>query len=198
MIKRSFDIIIATIGLVILLPVLFICAMLVLLMDGAPIIFSQTRVGRYGKKFYIYKFRTMSTEKTSRISSVTIANDDRITPIGKILRQLKLDELPQLINVLTGDMSLVGPRPEVPHLFLQYPEELQDVMSGLRPGITDFSSLEYVDESRMLTKADNPEKMYLEEILPRKSGFIIKYAHTESFCTDLKIIIRTIFKLLVK
>ncbi len=196
MIKRYFDIIVAAIGLVVLSPVFLICAILVRWLDGAPIVFSQVRVGRYGKTFLIHKFRTMCVGNSGSGNSVTAANDDRITPVGKFLRRFKLDELPQLINVLAGDMSLVGPRPEVPHLFLQYPEDLRIVMSDLRPGITDYASLEYVDESSMLTGVDNPEKVYLENILPRKSRYIKQYANTKSFYSDLKLIIRTVLKLL--
>jgi lipopolysaccharide/colanic/teichoic acid biosynthesis glycosyltransferase len=119
MIKRAFDFIIATIGLAILWPVFLVCAVFIWLEDGGPILFSQVRVGFGGKQFYIRKFRTMHAGKKQSGSSITVANDERITPIGKILRQMKLDELPQLINVLLGDMSLVGPRPEVPHLLMR-------------------------------------------------------------------------------
>ena len=142
MIKRVFDFTAAAIGLAILWPVFLACAVFIWLGDGGPILFTQARVGLGGKQFYIRKFCTMLAVKTQLASAITIANDDRIKPIGKILRQMKLDELPQLINVLLGDMSLVGPRPEVPHLFLQYLKDLQIVMIGLRPGITDFASLE--------------------------------------------------------
>ncbi len=195
MIKRVFDFIIATIGLSILWPFFLVCAVFIWLGDGGPILFSQARVGLGGKQFYIRKFRTMHAGKKQSGSSITVANDERITPIGKILRQMKLDELPQLINVLLGDMSLVGPRPEVPHLFLQYPKDLQIVMIGLRPGITDFASLEYLDENGLLKGVDDPEKVYLEYILPRKSAFIKKYAKKKSFLTDLSLITRTVLKL---
>jgi lipopolysaccharide/colanic/teichoic acid biosynthesis glycosyltransferase len=195
MIKRAFDFIIATIGLAILWPVFLVCAVFIWLEDGGPILFSQVRVGFGGKQFYIRKFRTMHAGKKQSGSSITVANDERITPIGKILRQMKLDELPQLINVLLGDMSLVGPRPEVPHLFLQYPKDLQIVMIGLRPGITDFASLEYLDENGLLKDVDDPEKIYLECILPRKSVLIKKYAKKISFLTDLNLITRTVLKL---
>jgi lipopolysaccharide/colanic/teichoic acid biosynthesis glycosyltransferase len=195
MTKRGFDVIIAAIGLVVLSPIFIICAVLTWWSDGWPILFSQTRVGLGGKHFHILKFRTMRTGETIKSSAITALNDKRITPVGKILRQLKLDELPQLINVLIGDMSFVGPRPEVPHLFMQYPEELRTVMSGLRPGITDFASLEYMDESYLLKNAVNPEQVYLEEVLPRKAAYILKYEKTKSFHTDVVLIIRTVFKL---
>ncbi len=196
MIKRSFDFIVAMIGLIVLSPVLLICAMFIWCCDGRPILFSQARVGLHEEQFHIYKFRTMRVDKATTYNAITTLNDSRITPAGKILRQLKLDELPQLFNVLIGEMSLVGPRPEVPHLFLQYPEGLRLVMSGLRPGITDFASLEYMDESHLLAKATNPEQVYLKEILPRKSIYIMKYAKTKSFGTDLKLIVFTLAKLL--
>ena len=163
--KRLFDVICAAIGLLFLTPLFAILALLIVLRDGAPVLFSQTRIGRNGKPFRIWKFRTMRAG--SRGSVITAAGDDRVTRTGAALRKHKLDELPQLFNVLKGDMSLVGPRPEVPeHVQLAAP--IWQAILQVRPGITDLASLIYRDEEQVLGASRDPDAFYREQVLPSK------------------------------
>ncbi|WP_281950374.1 sugar transferase [Nitrosophilus kaiyonis] len=194
-IKRLIDFILSLIGLILLLPVFIIIAMLIKNEDGGSIFFKQIRVGQNGKFFKIYKFRTMVENAEKIGAQVTKGNDPRITKIGKFLRKYKLDELPQLINVLKGDMSLVGPRPEVPKYVKAYKKEYEDILK-VKPGITDYAALEYIDEEKVLKDAKNTEKVYLENILPEKIKYYQKYIHDISFLTDLKLILRTIAEII--
>jgi lipopolysaccharide/colanic/teichoic acid biosynthesis glycosyltransferase len=195
MLKRLFDFSLSLFGLIILLPALFIISIGVVLTSKGGVLFSHRRVGRNEVDFYIYKFRTMHAN-TDETSELTLGNlDPRITRFGRFLRKYKLDELPQLINVLIGDMSFVGPRPEVRKYVNSYTEE-QLALLSVRPGITDYASIEYADEGEILGKASDPEKEYLEVVLPRKLELGLKYVHERSFFTDISIILRTLGRLL--
>jgi lipopolysaccharide/colanic/teichoic acid biosynthesis glycosyltransferase len=194
-IKRLIDFSLSLVGLLLLFPVFIIIAILIKLEDGGSIFFRQVRVGQHGKLFKIYKFRTM-VENAERLGiQVTKEDDPRITKIGKILRKYKLDELPQLINVLKGEMSLVGPRPEVPKYVNIYKEEYKEILK-IKPGITDFAAIEFINEEKLLKGSKNPEKIYLEQILPKKMEFYKKYIHEISILTDLKILLKTILKII--
>ena len=193
--KRLFDFSLSLFGLIILLPALFIISIGVVLTSKGGVLFSHRRVGRNDVDFYIYKFRTMHAN-TDETSELTLGNlDPRITRFGRFLRKYKLDELPQLINVLIGDMSFVGPRPEVRKYVDNYTEE-QLALLSVRPGITDYASIEYADEGEILGKASDPEKEYLEVVLPRKLELGLKYVNERSFFTDISIILRTLGRLL--
>jgi lipopolysaccharide/colanic/teichoic acid biosynthesis glycosyltransferase len=178
-------------GLIALSPMFFVIAILIKREDGGRVFFRQTRVGQNGKLFKIYKFRTMVENAEKMGSQVTKGDDPRITRIGKILRKYKLDEFPQLINVIKGEMSLVGPRPEVPKYVKFFEEDYKEILK-VKPGITDYASLEYKDENELLKEADDPEKVYLEKILPEKIKYYKRYLKEIGFFTDLKLILRTI------
>ena len=192
--KRLIDFILSLVGLIILLPVFIVIAILIKKEDGGSIFFRQTRVGQNGKIFKIYKFRTMVENAEKLGAQITKGDDPRITKIGRILRKYKLDELLQLINVLKGEMSLVGPRPEVPKYVNAYKEKYKEILK-VKPGITDFAALEYIDEERLLKGAKDPEKIYIEKILPEKIKYYEKYIKQMSFLTDLKIILKTILRI---
>lgn len=191
MIKRLFDITAAGAGLVLLAPLFALAAAWIRLDSPGPVYFRQQRVGRNGALFSIFKFRTM-VNATGEQAQLTVGRDRRITGAGRFLRQYKLDELPQLINVLTGDMSLVGPRPEVPRYVACYPPELRAIVLSVAPGITDWASIEYKDENAILGRAADPERAYLEIILPAKLDYYVRYVHERSFWIDLRIILRTL------
>lgn len=190
-IKRLFDIVLASIGLVVLCPLFLAIVVLIKLDSPGPVFFRQVRVGQYGRLFRILKFRTMAVNSESKCQ-LTAGQDARITKPGRALRRYKLDELPQLVNVLIGDMSLVGPRPEVPYYCEKYPEELRKIVLSVRPGITDRASIKYKDESSLLSESSDPEKTYVEEILPVKLQYHAKYVETRSMLDDLRIIIATL------
>lgn len=186
---RLFDAACAGTGLLLILPVLAGIAILILLDDGPPIFFSQTRVGRNGKSFRIWKFRTMRAN--SRGSAITAAGDHRVTPVGAALRKFKLDELPQLFNVVKGEMSLVGPRPEVPE-YVQIEAPAWRAVLQARPGITDLASLLYRDEERILAASGDPQVLYRERVLPAKLRLNLAYLRARSFWQDLRLIYLTI------
>ncbi len=189
--KRVFDIICSAVGLLILSPFLLIMAVFVKLSSPGSIFFNQTRIGKNGKPFQLVKFRTMHTG-SHRNGLLTIGDQDRrITRIGKFLRKYKLDELPQLWNVLHGEMSIVGPRPEVAKYVALYTLQQRDVLL-VKPGISDFASITFVDENQLLGRVNNPENYYIHEILPKKLSLNLKYIESQSFFTDLKIIWFTI------
>lgn len=194
-IKRIIDFLLALIGIILLIPFFIIIAILIKKEDGGSIFFKQVRVGQYGKPFRIYKFRTMVENAGKMGPQVTKGDDPRITKIGKFLRKYKLDELPQLINVLKGDMSLVGPRPEVPKYVEVYKEDYNEILK-VKPGITDYATLEYVDEEEILKGANDVEKVYLEKVLPEKIKYYKKYINDISFLTDLKLILKTLKKII--
>jgi lipopolysaccharide/colanic/teichoic acid biosynthesis glycosyltransferase len=191
--KWIFDRVISLLGLLILWPVLLVVAILVKIkMPGGPVLFVQKRVGKDGKLFKCHKFRTMRVHHNG--STVSVAGDSRITPLGAKLRKYKLDELPELWNVLIGDMSFVGPRPEVPKYVEMYNEEQRKVLS-VRPGITDYASIEYRNENDILAKSDNPEQTYIDEVMPAKLKLNLQYINDMSLCVDVKIIFKTFFKI---
>ena len=161
------------------------------------IFFRQTRVGLNEEFFSIHKFRTMYSD-TEGHGKLTIGNDSRITRAGYFLRKYKLDELPQLIDVLQGSMSIVGPRPEVPEYIQYYPDEIKKRVLSVRPGITDNASIEMIDENILLAKYTNPKKAYIEEILPIKQRFYLEYVDNRSLYGDFLIIIRTILKIIIR
>jgi len=192
--KRTVDILGALIGLIVLSPVILMGAVLIKWEDGGPVFYRGYRVGRYGKPFRMFKFRSMVTNADKIGGSSSADNDPRITVTGRILRKYKLDELPQLINVLIGQMSLVGPRPEVQEYVDLYTAE-EEVILSLRPGITDWASLWNSDEGALLAGYDDPDKAYLELIRPTKIRLQLAYAGKHGFWTDMSIIFATIAKI---
>jgi lipopolysaccharide/colanic/teichoic acid biosynthesis glycosyltransferase len=190
--KRWFDLLASGVGLIVLSPLLMLIALLIKLDSKGPVFFRQKRVGRFGKTFRIHKFRTMITDAESKGLQITVGADARVTRVGGLLRKYKLDELPQLIDVLLGDMSLVGPRPEVPHYVDVYPEEMRDIILSVRPGITDWASIEYKDENRILGLAEDPHRAYVEQVLPVKLAYYLDYVGRRTFLGDLKIIFATL------
>ncbi len=192
MAKRLFDLLSATLGLLLLAPLLLALALLVKLDSPGPVFFRQQRVGRHGALFRIHKFRTMHADAASRGPAVTVGRDPRITRIGHRLRHYRLDELPQLIDVLQGTMSLVGPRPEVPRYVAHYPPALKDVVLSVRPGITDPASLAHLDEAAELAAAADPERHYIDQVLPRKLRLQADYAAQASLASDVALLWRTL------
>jgi lipopolysaccharide/colanic/teichoic acid biosynthesis glycosyltransferase len=190
--KRLFDVLLSALALLILSPLMLAVAVAVRVDSPGPAIFRQTRVGRGGRPFGMLKFRSMATAQAPGAPLLTVANDVRVTRVGALLRGSKLDELPQLVNVLRGDMSFVGPRPEVPRYVALYPSQLRDLILSVRPGITDEASIEFRNESDLLAGAPDPEARYLEEILPRKLEIYARYAGERSFGGDLRILLRTV------
>lgn len=190
--KRCFDIVASFFGLLMLSPVLLILAVAVVLDSGFPVFFVQKRVGKGGRQFRIFKFRSMTVSKAAAEGSFDAGNSRRVTRVGRILRKTKLDELPQLWNVFIGDMSLVGPRPEVQKWVEAYPERWRFVHS-IRPGITDNASLEFRNEEEILAASDDPEVTYREVVLPRKLYLYEDYVRNRTFLGDIRIIFRTIF-----
>lgn len=192
MLKFLFDRIAALFGLIVLSPVLLIVAILVRVkMPGGPVIFTQKRVGRNGKLFTMYKFRSMTVAHSG--SSISVAGESRITPLGAVLRKYKLDELPELWNVLIGDMSFVGPRPDVPG----YADNLvgdDRLVLKLRPGITGPASLKYANEEEILAQVPNPQQYNDEVIFPDKVKINLNYYHNHTFFGDIKLIFQTIFR----
>ena len=189
MTKRLFDLALASLGLLLLGPVLLLIAAWIKLDSPGPVFFRQQRVGRNGKLFCIHKFRTMSAAQTSAEASlITVGADPRITRAGATLRRTKLDELPQLIDVVLGDMSLVGPRPEVPRYVALYPEALRLKVLSVRPGITDLASIEYRNESELLARAADPEREYVEVVMPAKLRAAARYVDEMSLATDVRVL----------
>ena len=195
LIKRIFDFVAAAAGLVLLAPLFAVAAVLVKLDSPGPVFFRQQRVGIHGRLFRIFKFRTMAVDAEKK-GQITIGRDPRVTRVGYVLRRFKLDELPQLLNVVRGEMSLVGPRPEVLRYVAQYPAEVREAVLSVRPGITDWASIEFKDENAILGKAVDPERSYIETILPIKLGYYVRYVRERSFGMDLKIIFSTILAIL--
>jgi lipopolysaccharide/colanic/teichoic acid biosynthesis glycosyltransferase len=190
--KRAFDIIFALAGLVVLFPFLAIVALLIKWDSKGPVFFKQERIGRGFRPFSIYKFRTMREASDGRL--LTVGQDPRITCIGGFLRKTKLDEIPQLINVLKGDMSLVGPRPEVRQYVELFRRDYEEILK-IRPGVTDMASLKYQDEAKLLGQFKNPEEEYVRRILPDKIRLAEDYASRSSFFFDLGLILKTLPKL---
>jgi lipopolysaccharide/colanic/teichoic acid biosynthesis glycosyltransferase len=189
--KQALDRLFSAIGLMILSLVLIGIALSIWLEDHGPVFYRGIRVGRYGRPFRIFKFRTMVVNAEALGGPSTSDDDPRITRVGKVLRKYKLDELPQLINVLKGEMSLVGPRPEVKYYTDQLTEEERAILS-VRPGITDWASIWNADEGELLAGAEDPDKAYEELIRPTKLQLQLKYVREQSFWIDLKIVFLTI------
>jgi lipopolysaccharide/colanic/teichoic acid biosynthesis glycosyltransferase len=190
--KRIFDIVASGLGLILLAPVLLAISVAVKLDSPGPVMFRQSRVGQWGVPFDIHKFRTMVADASRRGGLLTVGHDSRITRVGAILRRYKLDELPQLIDVLRGKMSLVGPRPEVPYYVEHYSPEDRRIVLSVRPGITDNASIRFRDESSLLACAADPDEAYRRDILPVKLGFYRAYVRERTFRGDLAIIASTL------
>lgn len=193
---RCFDVVCAFAGLLLLGPLLLLIALLILFLDGRPVLFRQERVGRRGKPFLVWKFRTMRTQAPgSKGPLITAACDPRITKLGSWLRRLKLDELPQLYNVLRGQMSVIGPRPEVKR-YVHLEDPSWRLVLSVRPGLTDLATLAYVDEEETLAIYEDPEVEYRETILPRKLALNVQYLRLRSRHTDLRLVVLTILYVL--
>ena len=196
MLKRSFDWLASGLGLLLLSPVLILIALAVKLDSPGPIFFRQERVGQYGKLFRIHKFRTMVTDSESKGLQITVGADVRVTRVGLLLRKYKLDELAQLLDVFMGSMSLVGPRPEVPRYVACYPEDVRQLVLSVKPGITDWASIEYKDENEVLASSNDPQQAYVNEVLPVKLRYYTEYVQSRSFFGDIRIIFATLVALL--
>jgi len=195
--KRAVDVIFATIGFMLLSPLLLMCIGMIMLADGSPIFFHQMRIGLHGKAFMLYKFRSMRDRHESFEDSFDAGDKSRVTRIGAFLRKTKLDELPQLWNVLKGDMSLVGPRPEVQKWVDAYPERWNRILT-VRPGITDPASIYYRNEEELLAQTEDPEAYYRDNVLPHKLDLYEEYVRTRSFLGDIRLIIKTILSVLFR
>jgi lipopolysaccharide/colanic/teichoic acid biosynthesis glycosyltransferase len=194
--KRLFDILLSALLLLVLTPLGLLLALAIKLDSPGPVFFRQERVGLHGKLFRIHKFRTMVADAPALGPALTVGQDARITRIGRWLRRSKLDELAQLIDVLRGDMSLVGPRPEVPHYVALYPPALREQVLAVRPGITDPVSLAHADESDELAQAADPERHYVEVVMPRKLQAAAAYAQRATLRTDLSVLWQSLMLLL--
>lgn len=190
--KRTFDLFWTLPGIVLLLVPGLVIAAAVVIDDGWPPLYTQERVGLHGRSFKLLKFRSMRRTADRTGGHLTVGNDSRVTRVGRVLRKTKLDELPQLLNVLHGDMSLVGPRPEVPEYVQKYSPEQRDILD-LVPGITDLASIKYADESSMLALQANPHEYYLETVMPDKIRINIQYAKRATIMSDFAVIMKTIF-----
>jgi lipopolysaccharide/colanic/teichoic acid biosynthesis glycosyltransferase len=194
---RLLDILFSFIGLIILFPFFIIIGILIVIDSYGPVFFLQKRVGRGGKEFRLIKFRSMKVGSEEKGFITLGSKDSRITRMGSLLRKFKIDELPQLFNVLIGQMSLVGPRPEVMKYVKLYNDEQRKVLT-VRPGITDFSSIMFADENRMRSNIKDPEKHYIEEVLPRKLYLSLIYVNTPGLGNYFIIIIRTFLRIFIK
>ncbi len=197
MLKRAFDFMVSLGCIFVMIPIFLLVSILVLITSGRPVFFKQVRVGRNNKDFIIWKFRTMSVLESAQKGSFDLGNTMRVTPIGKILRKTKLDELPQLFNVLNGQMSLVGPRPEIRKWVNFYPVRWEKALS-VAPGITDRASIEFRNEEELLAHAEEPEAFYRDVILPKKLDYYEAYAEHHSFWRDISIILKTIVVVIKK
>jgi lipopolysaccharide/colanic/teichoic acid biosynthesis glycosyltransferase len=197
MAKRVLDVLCSALGLFLLAPLLLLIALLIRLDSPGPVFFRQERVGRHGRLFCIHKFRTMRHNPGGPGRPLTVGADARVTRVGRILRRYKVDELPQLIDVLLGTMSLVGPRPEVPGYVAHYSAADRASVLSVRPGITDRASLEFSDESSLLAQADDPHQYYLDVILPEKLRHYREYVRSHGVVEDVAIILATLKKLVL-
>jgi lipopolysaccharide/colanic/teichoic acid biosynthesis glycosyltransferase len=192
--KRLFDIVMACLGLLLLFPLLLVVALLIKLDSPGPIFFRQERIGKKLRPFFIYKFRTMVHDASRKGGLITVGADPRITRVGRILRKTKLDELPQLINIVKGEMSFVGPRPEVPRYVELFRQDYEEILN-VPPGLTDLASLQYRDEAEVLQRAENPEDEYIKRILPDKIRLAKEYLRRSSLSFDMTLIFRTLVAL---
>lgn len=191
--KRIFDILFSAMGLICLLPFFILIAILIKVDSSGPILYKQTRIGKSGKEFEIYKFRKMRADIGDQGLKITTTNDVRMTKFGKTMKKYKIDELPQLWNVFRGDMSFVGPRPETPNYVEIYDEMQRDILK-IKPGITDYASLEYINEGDLLESSPDPDKLYRETLIPKKIEYNLQYIKDMSIKTDLKIIFSTLWE----
>lgn len=189
--KRAFDLFWSVLGLLVLAPLFAAIALLIKLEDGGPVFFRQERVGYRSRFFRIWKFRTMVVDAEKRGGQLTVGRDPRVTRVGHWLRKMKLDEFPQLINVLVGEMTLVGPRPEVPRYVELYTAEQRRVLD-LVPGITDPASIKYRDENEILARSQQPEQTYIQEIMPEKIRLNLLYAEKATVWSDIRVIVSTL------
>jgi lipopolysaccharide/colanic/teichoic acid biosynthesis glycosyltransferase len=192
--KRLLDIVVSLVGLICLFPLWLLVAVLIKLDSPGPVFFKQKRMGKGFRPFQILKFRTMTHNAERAGGLITFARDPRVTRIGRVLRKTKIDEIPQLINVLKGEMSLVGPRPEVPRYVQAFQKEYEEILK-VRPGMTDLASLKYRNEEAILGQSDNPEEEYIKHVLPDKIRLAKEYVQHSSFLFDLSLILKTMFKL---
>lgn len=190
--KRLFDIGASVVGLVLLSPVLVIIALAIKQDSPGPVLFRQKRVGRKGQTFDIYKFRTMGSHTSGEGPPLTVRDDARITRSGMVLRRYKLDELPQLFNVILGDMSLVGPRPEVPKYADKWDDSVRRILLSVRPGLSDPASILFRNENQLLELSDDPERKYIDEIAPLKNRLSVDYVQKWSLWLDIKILFKTL------
>lgn len=190
---RCFDIVTSFFGIILLLPIFAVVSLIILIKDGRPVLFKQERVGKKGKVFKILKYRTMIVQQEDDNGHITIGDDDRITKVGRKLRKLKIDELPQLFNVFVGQMSLVGPRPDVLEYVNNY-TEYQKCILMIRPGITSEASLKYYNESEILAESENPKQLYLRKIMPDKINININSMKKMGLFYNIGIIFKTVFK----
>lgn len=198
MAKRLFDLLLSSLGLAVLALPLALVALAIRLDSPGPVFYRQVRVGLRGREFHIHKFRTMAHDPGDRGPQLTVGLDARITRVGAFLRRTKLDELAQLFDVFEGTMSLVGPRPEVPRYVALYPAALREKVLSVRPGITDFASIEYRDESTLLARSADPERTYREVILPTKLALQARYVDRSGLGTDLVLIGRTVWAIIAR
>ena len=198
MMKRLFDFIASFYGLILLSPIFVLVALWIKIDSRGSIFFRQERVGFQGSLFRIHKFRTMVLDAEKKGKQITVGADSRITTVGSFLRKYKLDELPQLIDVFVGDMSLVGPRPEVPRYIDCYSDDEKHDVLSVKPGITDNASIEFRDENELLASSKDPEAAYINEVLPKKIALYRKYVRERSFFGDVAIIFKTIFLIIKK
>jgi|ERR1700732_362042 len=196
--KRALDVLCSAIGLVILSPFFLLIAVAIKLESRGPVFFRQERVGRGGWPFCIFKFRSMVAAGPLLGGAFTVRADSRITRVGAFIRKSKLDELPQLINVLKGDMSFVGPRPEVPEFMNFYAPEQRAIILSLRPGMTDYAAIHFRDESSLLDPRNDPVEIYRHKIMPIKFAYYQRYCHDIGFLNDLRIILATVSLLAFK
>ena len=192
---RFFDFVLSLVGLVILAPIFIVLAVWIKIDSVGPVFYKQIRVGQNGKDFGLFKFRSMVVDADKKGLITVGGKDPRITRSGYFIRKYKLDELPQLINVLVGDMSLVGPRPEV-RKYVEFYDDEQNKVLSVKPGITDYASIEYMDENEILGKSMDPEKIYIEEIMPEKIKYNMKYIKNRSLIEYFKIIFLTVLKII--
>lgn len=195
MFKRLFDIFCSALGIIILSPLFLILWVAVKLESHGPAFFMQTRVGKNNKEFKLYKFRSMYVDAEARGQLTVGMRDPRITKVGYNLRRFKLDELPQLLNVIKGDMSLVGPRPEVRKYVNMYTPEQMKVLD-VRPGITDYASIQFINENELLAQAENPEEYYIQHIMPKKLEMNLDYIKSNHSFKDVSLILKTVFKII--
>lgn len=195
--KRTFDLTACIAAVVILCPFWLCIGLLVACGSKGGALYRQTRVGLDGKEFKLLKFRTMRQDADKIGGLITVGEDSRVTRIGRFLRKYKIDELPQFLNIIKGDMSIVGPRPEVPKYVALYNERQRQVLS-VRPGLTDYASIEYISENELLARSSDPDRTYIEEIMPAKLELNLKYIEKQSVLEDLRLIFKTLFSILKK